>query len=75
LVTSQRERVTAVDPDACSLTARMDDGRIHTLRPDQIGADQLALGHATTVHRSQGATFDTAHLYADAAAESSAMSP
>ena len=65
LVTSQRGQVTAVDPDAGSLTVRMDDGRTHTLGPDQIGPDQLALGYATTVHRSQGATFDTAHLYAD----------
>jgi hypothetical protein len=43
----------------------MDDGAIHTLGPDQIGSDRLALGYATTVHRSQGATFDTAHLFAD----------
>jgi conjugative relaxase-like TrwC/TraI family protein len=65
LVTSQRGRVAAVDPEAASLTVRMDDGQTHTLRPDQIGPDRLALGYATTVHRSQGATFDTAHLYAD----------
>ena len=43
----------------------MDDGQTHALGPDQIGPDQLALGYATTVHRSQGATFDTAHLFAD----------
>ncbi len=65
LVTSQRGVVTAVDPQARTMIARMDDGRTHTLGPDQIDADQLALGYATTVHRSQGATFDTAHLYAD----------
>jgi hypothetical protein len=57
--------VVGVDPDAGSLTVRMDDGRTHALGPDQIGPDQLALGYATTVHRSQGATFDTAHLFAD----------
>jgi ATP-dependent exoDNAse (exonuclease V) alpha subunit len=43
----------------------MHDGQTHILGPHQIGTDQLALGYATTVHRSQGATFDTAHLYAD----------
>jgi hypothetical protein len=43
----------------------MDDGRTHVLGPDQIGPDKLALGYATTVQRSQGATFDTAHLFAD----------
>jgi ATP-dependent exoDNAse (exonuclease V) alpha subunit len=65
LVTSQRGQVTAVLADAGGLTVRMDDGHIHTLGPEQIGPDQLALGYATTVHRSQGATFDTAHLFAD----------
>lgn len=65
LVTSQRGQIIAVDTDAVSLTVRTDDGRTHTLGADQIGADKLAHGYATTVHRSQGATFDTAHLYAD----------
>ncbi len=65
LVTSQRGEVITVAPDAVSLAVRMDDGRTYTLAPDQIGSDQLALGYATTVHRSQGATFDSAHLYAD----------
>jgi ATP-dependent exoDNAse (exonuclease V) alpha subunit len=65
LVTSQRGQVVGVDPDAGSLTLRMDDGRTHALGSHQIGPDQLALGYATTVHRSQGATFDAAHLFAD----------
>ena len=65
LVTSQRGQIIAVDTDAVSLTVQMDDGHTHTLKSDQIGADKLAHGYATTVHRSQGATFDTAHLYAD----------
>jgi conjugative relaxase-like TrwC/TraI family protein len=65
LVTSQRGQVVGVDPGAGTLIARMDDGRTHALEPDQIGPDKLALGYATTVHRSQGATFDTAHLFAD----------
>jgi hypothetical protein len=65
LVTSQRGQVVGVDPNGSGLTVRMDDGRTHALGPDQIGPDQLALGYATTVHRSQGATFDIAHLFAD----------
>jgi conjugative relaxase-like TrwC/TraI family protein len=65
LVTSQRGQVVGVDLDAGSLSVRMDDGRTHALGADQIGPDQLALGYAMTVHRSQGATFDTAHLFAD----------
>jgi ATP-dependent exoDNAse (exonuclease V) alpha subunit len=65
LVTSQRGQVIGVEQDAGRLTVRMDDGSTHNLGPDQIGPDHLALGYATTVHRGQGATFDTAHLYAD----------
>jgi hypothetical protein len=65
VVTSQRGEVIAVDLDAGALHVRMDDGLVHTLGPDQVGPDQLAHSYATTVHRSQGATFDTAHLYGD----------
>lgn len=65
LVTSQRGQIIAVDTETVRVTVRMDEGRTHTLGADQIGADKLAHGYATTVHRSQGATFDTAHLYAD----------
>jgi hypothetical protein len=43
----------------------MDNGQTCTLGPHDVGPDHLALGYATTVHRSQGATFDTAHLPAD----------
>jgi len=64
-VTSQRGVITSVDVDTRSLTAIMDDGREHRFGPDDVGADRLAHGYATTVHRSQGATVDTAHLFAD----------
>jgi ATP-dependent exoDNAse (exonuclease V) alpha subunit len=64
-VTSQRGVVTAVDMNTRSLLACMDDGREHLLGPDDIAADRLAHGYATTVHRSQGATVDAAHLFAD----------
>ena len=65
LVTSQRGRVTAVDPEAGTLTVSIDDGGTHTLGRDETGPDRLAHGYATTVHRSQGATFGSAHLFAD----------
>ena len=65
LVTSQRGEVTAVDPEPGTLTVSMDDGSTHTLGPEGIGPDRLAHGYATTVHRSQGATCDRAHLFAD----------
>jgi hypothetical protein len=64
-VTSQRGIVTTVDLDAGSLLARMDDGQVHRLGPDDTRPDRLAHGYATTVHRSQGATVDHTHLFAD----------
>jgi len=64
-VTSQRGVVTSVDVDTRSLLACMDDGQEHRFGPDDIGADRLAHGYATTVHRSQGATVDASHLFAD----------
>ena len=66
LVTSQRGEVRAVDPEPGTLTVSMDDGSTqHPRHEEQIGPDRFAHGYATTVHRSQGATFDTAHLFAD----------
>ncbi|MGH8975595.1 MAG: hypothetical protein ACRD0C_20605, partial [Acidimicrobiia bacterium] len=65
LVTSERGRVLAVDFGAGTLTARMDDGRIQPFAPEETTADRLALGYAVTIHRSQGATVDTAHRYED----------
>ena len=65
LVTSQGGRVIAVDLDAGNLTVSMDDGSTHALGPEETAPDRLAHGYATTMHRSQGATFDTAHLFAD----------
>ena len=65
LVTSERGRVLAVDPGAGTFTARMDDGRIQPFAPEETIPDRLAPGYAVTVHRSQGATVDTAHRYED----------
>ena len=65
IVTSERGVVTAVGQDQEHLMVRLEDGRQHRLERDEIGADQLAHGYATTVHRSQGATHDLAHVYED----------
>jgi conjugative relaxase-like TrwC/TraI family protein len=65
LVTSERGIIQAIDPHDRSLIARMDDGRLQTFGPEETSADRLAHGYATTVHRSQGATTETAHLFAD----------
>ncbi len=65
LVTSQRATVETVEPDSASLVLRTDDGCQVRLTGDEIGADRLGHGYATTVHRSQGATTARAHLFAD----------
>jgi conjugative relaxase-like TrwC/TraI family protein len=65
VVTSERGMVFLVDQEAQRLVARMDDGREQVFEHDEIGAAQLAYGYATTVHRSQGATCERAHVYED----------
>ena len=64
-VTSERGVVEAVDPRAGALVIRTREGRKITLTGDQASADRLGYGYATTVHRSQGATIERAHLFAD----------
>ena len=65
LVTSPRATVEAVEPEAGSLVLRTDDGRQVRLVGEELGADRLGLGYATTVHRGQGSTTARAHLFAD----------
>jgi conjugative relaxase-like TrwC/TraI family protein len=65
VVTSERGVVISVDLERQHLTAQMDDGRRQRFERDEIGAAHLAYGYATTVHRSQGATCDLAHVYED----------
>ncbi|MDA8061664.1 MAG: AAA family ATPase, partial [Actinomycetota bacterium] len=65
LVTSQRATITRVDVDTVTVVVRTDDDRQVTLGAGQLGADRLGHAYATTVHRSQGATVERAHLYAD----------
>ena len=64
-MTSERGTVTAVDPDRCQLMARMDDGRDQLFAAEDMTADRLDYGYATTVHRAQGATVDVAHRFHD----------
>jgi hypothetical protein len=65
IVTSERGVVTAVGEDQEHLMVELEDGRQHRLGRHEIGAAQLAHGYAVTVHRSQGATHDLAHVYQD----------
>ena len=65
VVTSERGLVFLVDPERERLVARMDDGREQVFERDELIASKVAYGYATTVHRSQGATCERAHVYED----------
>ncbi|MBI2706239.1 MAG: AAA family ATPase [Actinobacteria bacterium] len=65
IVTSERGTATSVDVGDGSMRVRMADGRLQHFTQEATGADRMAHGYAITVHRSQGATFDTAHRLED----------
>ncbi len=65
VVTSERGVVTEVDLEAQRLAIEMEDGKRYWFEQEAIGQSKLAHGYATTVHRSQGATHDIAHVYED----------
>jgi hypothetical protein len=66
VVTSETGTVVFLDPQAPSLSIRMDDdNEIRKLTGPEIGADRLSLGYAVTVHRSQGSTVERAHALED----------
>jgi hypothetical protein len=58
------ELLTIVDLDHHRMTAQADDGRPVTLTGRAIDSDHLDHAYALTVHRSQGATYDRAHVVA-----------
>jgi conjugative relaxase-like TrwC/TraI family protein len=62
-VTSERGQVTAVRGQ--SLTIRFAHNREVALSGAEIDAERLDHAYALTVHRTQGATVDTAHVLAD----------
>ncbi len=64
IVTSERGVVAEVDLEEQRLMVEMENGQRFQLEQEAI-ATQLAHGYATTVHRSQGATHDIAHVFED----------
>jgi hypothetical protein len=53
--------VTATNTDG-SMAVRRADGSAETVLPADYVADHVELGYATTAHRAQGRTVDTAHV-------------
>lgn len=62
-VTSERGIITRIDGDA--LAVGFGDDRTVTLAGTDIDDEHLDHAYAVTVHRTQGATVDTAHVLAD----------
>ena len=65
IVTSQHLTVTHVDSDRQIAVLATGDDRIVELIGAELSGGQVGYGYATTIHRAQGATFDTCHVYAD----------
>lgn len=63
IVTSHRLNVTAIDPDR-GVVAVESAGELLELELSEVDRDRFAYGYATTIHRAQGATFDTCRLFA-----------
>jgi hypothetical protein len=61
LVTSQRATITAVDLMEGSVELVTAEGTRHRLVGDELAVGRLDHAYATTIHRAQGATADTAH--------------
>jgi conjugative relaxase-like TrwC/TraI family protein len=64
-VTSERGQVTVVNDQ--TMTIQFERDRAVTLSGTEIDADHLDHAYALTVHRTQGATVDAAHVLADGA--------
>ena len=64
-VTSERGTVTALEGGDGALTIGFGPKRTVTLAGTDIDDDHLDHAYAVTVHRTQGATVDTAHVLAD----------
>lgn len=62
-VTSERARVVAVGQGR--LTVAFDDDRREELAGEDLDAEHLDYAYALTVHRTQAATVDRAHVLAD----------
>lgn len=62
IVTS--EPLTAVEVDHDSMVVHTAEGREVTITGEGLDSDHLDYGYALTIHRSQGATYDRAHVLA-----------
>ena len=65
LLNGSRGTVTAVDPKRRRITVETTEGRTVEVPTRYLAAGHLTYGYATTVHKAQGATVDTALLLVD----------
>lgn len=65
MVTSETGTVESVDTRHGTITVSLDHGHTTVLPRSFIASNRLAHAYAITVHRSQGATVDTAHYVED----------
>jgi ATP-dependent exoDNAse (exonuclease V) alpha subunit len=63
--TSSTGTIRHIDPDTGRFRVTFDHGRAFTLHPTYLSSRWIDHGYAVTVHRSQGATVDTAHTVED----------
>lgn len=65
LINGSRGTITAVDARRSRVTVETAEGRTVDVPTPYLAAGHLAHGYATTVHKAQGATVDTALLLVD----------
>jgi len=67
VLNGMRGQVAGTDQPSGAVIMADDLGELHALPADLLGSGDVQHGYALTIHRAQGATFDTALVYGTAA--------